>query len=240
MARLSFALLAALLLLTLAGRPRTQDKADDKTAGPDAVLAGNWKVILPMLKEAGTKPVWLVKLQKSDKGWSGEVLARMAQFPKATVEGFTVTADQAKFTLKTKDVSFPCTLKLSKEGKGEKLYGTATLGKSLMPMELEKTTLTSLDGFDQLKESLAKQPLGHEVVSIAITLLSQAEARKATPAEVLRLGGEGGQVGRFVWPRFPARHHRHSGDGAAERAEGLRDDRPAIRSPCRAVARTEG
>ncbi len=185
MARLSFVPLAALLLLTLAAAPRAQDKVEDTSAVP----AGNWKVILPMLRGASNRPVWLLELNKNDKGWSGKVLAAGQQaagrsWPKATLEGLTVAADQVRFTIKASELALPCRVKLTKEGKGGKLYGTATLGKNVMPLELEKTTLTSLDPLDQLKESLSKEALGHEAVSLALILLSRAEAQKAKPAEV--------------------------------------------------------
>jgi hypothetical protein len=186
MARLPLVLLAALILLTLAAVPRAQEKTDETAAAP----AGNWKVVLPNLRGAGTQPVWLLELRKSDKGWSGKVLASgqvqstPQRWPKATLEGLNVTGEQMRFTIKGSDLSLPCTVKLTKDGKGEKLYGTATLGKNVMPMELEKTALTGLDAYEQLKESLAKEPPGHHVVSIALSLLSEAEAHKAKPAEV--------------------------------------------------------
>jgi hypothetical protein len=186
MARLPLVLLAALSMLTLAALPRAQEKSDDAAPVP----AGNWKILLPMLRGAGTQPVWLVELRKNDKGWSGKVLASGQvqstpnRWPKATMEGLSVTADLLRFTVKASDLSLPCTVKLTKDGKAEKLYGTATLGKNVMPMELEKTALTGLDAFDQLKESLAKEPPGFQIVSIALSLLSEAEAHKAKPAEV--------------------------------------------------------
>jgi hypothetical protein len=50
-------------------------------------------------------------------------------------------------------------------------------------VELERTTLTSLDAFALAQESLAKNPQGYEAVQLALTLLSQSEAKKVKPAE---------------------------------------------------------
>jgi hypothetical protein len=205
MARLSLALLAALLLITLAAGPQAQEKSGDKTTAETVTPgapAGNWKVVLPMLRDAGTNPVWLIKFQKNDKGWSGEILAAAARWPKAKVEGLTVTNDQLRFSIKMSDRSLPCTVKLTKDGKGDKLYGTSSLGKTIMPMELERTALTSLDAFDQLKESLTKQPLGHEVISMALSLLSQAEARKAKESEVRAWGKKAIDSAELYGPAF--------------------------------------
>jgi hypothetical protein len=193
MARNSLALLAALLLVTLAAAPRAQEKTDEKATpaadGPGAP-AGKWKIILPMLRGAGSRPVWLLELAKNDKGWTGKVLASgqvqstANRWPKAALEGLNVAGEQMRFTLKTTDLSLPCTVRMPKDGKTEKLYGSAVIGKDIMPIELEKTELSDLEAFDQLKESLAKQQPGHQAISIALTLLNEAEGRKAKPAEV--------------------------------------------------------
>jgi hypothetical protein len=63
------------------------------------------------------------------------------------------------------------------------MYGTAFLRKQATPLELERTALTSLDSFEQMRDALGKQPLGHEAVQMALRLLSQSEAKKVKPAE---------------------------------------------------------
>jgi hypothetical protein len=184
MVRLSRALAAGLLLAGLTAAPHADEgpaaKGGDKAAGP----AGAWKLSLPLLAEGG-KPLWLVKFAKKDGGWSGEVLATAARVPEAKgVGNVVVTADRLSFTLKSAEGDFPFRMKLAKEGKGEKLFGLAVIGKSSMPAELEKTTLGSLDPFEMDKEALAKQPAGVEAVKLALKMLGYAEAKKVKPAEV--------------------------------------------------------
>jgi hypothetical protein len=187
MARLSARLAAGLLLLLLAASPRADDKSDDKPDKSDdkaAAPAGTWKVLLPLLQDAGNRPLWLLEFKKKDSDWSGEVLATAPRWPKVTVENLTVTAEQLRFNLKADDLTLPCQVKLPKDSKATKLYGTASLRKQPLPIELQKTTLKTLDPFEELKDALAREPLGHEAVSMVMNLLRFAEAKKVKPAEV--------------------------------------------------------
>ncbi|MFO0930030.1 MAG: hypothetical protein U0736_23900 [Gemmataceae bacterium] len=182
MARVTL-LLAALLAALPAGPGAAEPAVEEKAAEP--APAGTWKVILPLVgeEEAG-QPRWLVRFDKSGDGWTGTVLASARQWPKATVENLQVESGRLRFLLKTVTLTLACDVKLPKEAAGPKLYGAALLRKRATPLELERTTLTSLDPFAQAREMFGKQPLGHEAVQMAMSLLGKAEAQKLPPEEV--------------------------------------------------------
>jgi hypothetical protein len=185
MARLSHGLVLGLLLAGLAVGPRADEKTGEKSEQAKAPLpAGTWKVVSPQMRGAGTRPLWLIKLEKKDTGWSGEMLATAPGWPKVTVEQLKVTPQALKFNLKSANQSLACEVKIPGGEKAAKLYGTASLSKQPLPIELQKTALTSLDPYEQLKEALAEAPLGHEVVTMARNLVEAAEGAKAKPAEV--------------------------------------------------------
>jgi hypothetical protein len=161
------------------------DKPNDDKPADEAAPAGTWKITLPTLRGAGTDPVWLVKLQKKDDKWSGEVVATKSRWPKAKLEKLKVAADQVRFDLKTAELPpLACAVTLPKGAKAARLRGTYTLNRRPQPIELERTALKSLEAGDVLKERLAKQEDGADAVLLALPLLSQAEANKATAADV--------------------------------------------------------
>ncbi len=170
--------IAVLSLLLLLGPALTQDK-DDTPAAPE----GTWKIMLPMLREAAGNPIWLVKFDRKGDGWEGAVLATADRWPKATISGVKAAKGVLKFTLGTDKLSFPCEIRID-DTKAEKLRGITTLSRSPTPVELVRTAVTSLDPYDLTKDELAKMPPSVEAVGRAIRLLSQAEAKKAKPAEV--------------------------------------------------------
>ena len=102
MLRLVPALAASFVLAVLAAAPRADDKPADKDESTAAAPAGTWKVFLPTLQEAASRPLWLVKLEKKDSGWSGEVLATADRFPKGkAVRKVAVAGGVLRFTLET-------------------------------------------------------------------------------------------------------------------------------------------
>src|SRR5262249_11936336 len=72
----------------------------------------------------------------------------------------------------------------------------------LMPLELHRTGLKSLDSFDLNRERLAKLPNGHEVVQAALDLLREAEARKVKPAEVNTWADRAAKSAELYGPRY--------------------------------------
>lgn len=183
MARLAALPLLALLVL-LPAAPRAQDK-DDKPADPPAP-AGVWKLSLPVVRgnESSPAPQWLVKLEQKDGKWAGSVVAGSLGWDKTTLENLTVADGLVKFQMKTPKLALPCEVKVGKDPKATKLYGTATLRRDATPVELERTALASLDAFDQLRDVFGKQPLGCEAVEMALRLLQRSQEKKAKPAEV--------------------------------------------------------
>ncbi len=180
MARFSLIPLAAALLLT----PITlqaQEKTDQQV--PDAP-AGSWKVYLPFLAEGASQPKWILRFDAKDGNWTCEVTGVAPRWSKPTVEKLAVGGGLLRFQLKTPELVMPVEVKLGKDPKAAKLYGTAILRKRATPLELERTTLTSLDPEEQLREAFAKQALGHEVIPIALQLIQQSERLKATDKEV--------------------------------------------------------
>lgn len=184
MARLAMITLAAAALLTPLA-PRAQEKGDDKPAEKVAdAPAGSWKVFLPFLSEGGGQAKLILKLEPKGGGWAGEVVSVAQRWPQQTVEKLTVADGVMRFQLKSSDLVLPCEIKLGKDPKAAKLYGLSMLRKKATPVELERTTATSLDPVDQLREAFAKQALGHEAIPLSLQLLGQSEKLKAKPQEV--------------------------------------------------------
>jgi hypothetical protein len=149
---------------------------------PDASLAGNWKVMLPLQGDT-PQALWLMKLEQKDGKWTGTVLESAQDVPKADLQNLTVEKDQVRFGLKLPNLTISFEGRLPKE-KETKILGSFTLRGNIGPAILESTTITSLDPFQLNKETLAKHKEGVEVVKAALQLLSEAQAQKAKPEEV--------------------------------------------------------
>src|SRR5260370_21521630 len=130
MNRVTAALLGGLLLVQAA-----------PARAADAPPAGNWKVVLPF--QGGTDALWLVKVEKKDGKWSGDVVGSRQDKLSATMGDFAVDGDVLRFTLKLKDFSIPFEGKAPKEG--DKILGSITLQGKVNPARLERTALTSLE-----------------------------------------------------------------------------------------------
>jgi hypothetical protein len=150
--------------------------------GEEAPPAGTWKVLLP-LGEGKMQPVVLLKLENTDGKWTPKVLATAEGLGSATVEAVTVRDGVLRGTLKLETSKLRLELALPKE-KGGKMTGSVIRGGTANPVEMEPTTLTSLDEFEQLKEGLARSAAGYESVRTALTLLTQAAKYKAKPEDV--------------------------------------------------------
>jgi hypothetical protein len=183
MARLAVTLITAFLLL-LPTAPQAQEKGEEKASNP-AAPAGVWKLTLPMVRgdDRGGMPTWLVRFEEKEGKWTGSILAAAPGWTKTSMEKLTVSGGMVRFQLKSSGMSLPCDVKVGKDSKSTKLFGVTTVRKRSMPIELERTTLTALEPFDQLREMLAKQQPGHEAVQLALQLLGQSEAKKVKPAE---------------------------------------------------------
>jgi len=146
--------------------------------------AGNYKFVL--LVEGRTPSLWLLKLEPKDGKVSGEVISTRPQAPPAKLTDVTVKDGIVKLDLELKTKQGP--IKVGFEGKvaadGKTIYGAFIQGSELMPAQLEKTTLTTLDSFELGKETLATSTNGPEIFDAALTVLGQAGAKKAKIEDV--------------------------------------------------------
>jgi hypothetical protein len=174
MRQLSAALLSVPLLAT-AG-----DAGNDRSSPP----AGNWTFTLPL--EPSARPMWLIQLKEKDGTWSGSVIGRSEEKPKApeaTLTGLAVADGSLRFTLRTPGQMFHFEAKLPKAS-GSPILGSVSLGSDVVPARLDPVTLTSLDRFAVSRNVLAREKDGPDVVRAALTLLSAAGERKSKPDEV--------------------------------------------------------
>jgi hypothetical protein len=175
MTRYRIALLLGLLML---GTAQPQEEAPS-----EAPPLGTWKMILPMLRGAGQEPLWLIQITKKGDAFEGKVLANSAKWPKGTLKDLTVAKDRLRFTLDAGKIAIRCDVKIT-EAKEGRLMGLALLNRNNTPLDLVRTTLTTLSELDLLKDELAGKPPGSETVQIAMSLINRARAENAKPAEV--------------------------------------------------------
>src|SRR5439155_6925706 len=121
-----------------------------------------------------------IKLTRKDDGWSGEIVAPPLK-GRGAVENVSVTAKLLRLTIKVPAFTLLCKINLPADKKAAKLFGETTFRKDATAIELERTTLTSLDSFDQNREALATEPLGVQAIGLALSLLRQAEEKKVKP-----------------------------------------------------------
>jgi hypothetical protein len=144
--------------------------------------AGTWKVLLP-LEDGQMQPIVLLKVENAEGKWTGKVLATAEGYPKAAIEDLAVRDGtlRARLKLGSNTLALVCTL--PKE-KGGKMTGSVSRQGSASPVELEPSVATSLDGLELLKDVVARQSAGYDLVRSALTLVSEAEKLKAKPEEV--------------------------------------------------------
>src|SRR6516162_1826780 len=170
MARITWALLAAATLAAVAPL-----RAAEETPGD------TWKVLVH--GQRGSQIFWLVKLQNADGKWTGKVVAVNEQLPETTVSDVKAVDGLLRFTLKFGDQTLQFEGK-APEKDAKKFSGTLKQGSGMVPIDLERTTLTSLDPFELNKETLTQKTGGMEVINAATSLLQQAKDKKAKAEEV--------------------------------------------------------
>lgn len=144
-------------------------------------LAGTWKLVIYM---RGQHPAFLLIDLHADNGrLVGKTLACLdPQVGTMAVTVASAAPDDIKLEMKV-----PQGPVLNFEGKLEdhRIVGSFDLGSRLVPAELVRTNLKSLDDTYQMaKETLATQSNGPDVIEAAMVLLSQAGAKNAKPEEV--------------------------------------------------------
>ncbi len=185
--------------LALAGLVPAADNPPADKAKPEVVpVAGNWKVTLPF--QGGNRAFWLVKLDEDQGKWTGAVSATQG-LPETTIDKVAVTGEMLTFTLKLGSDTLPFEIKLPK-GPTDKLLGTVLIEKKANPVQLEKTTLKSLDSYEVGKEIMAKQSGTAEVVRAGLDLLQGAKAKKAKKDEVKVWAEKATQAADLFGPRY--------------------------------------
>jgi hypothetical protein len=167
MVRAMGALLAG-LLLAQAGAVQAADETP----------AGSWKCTLPFQGAS-----WLLKLESKDGKWSGTAIPA-EKTPDAKVQDVTVANGALKFTLKLDQQGVVLPFEGAVTKVGDKILGSVVMGGKVFPAQLEKTTLTSFDPYDVIKDELAKQTGDADGVRLVLELLRQAGEKKAKPDEV--------------------------------------------------------
>jgi hypothetical protein len=153
-------------------------------AADPAPLAGNYKVLLPF---AGDGPFWLLKLESKEGKLAASLLGSDESrdgLGEAKFEDFQATADSLRFTFKLPmGVELKFVFKPTKDKDG-KLLGNATINDQVIPAVLEPTKIADLKQGTLLKETLAKNEGGADVLRSCLVLISRAETDKASADDV--------------------------------------------------------
>jgi hypothetical protein len=188
MARITWVLLVAVTLAV--GAPlRAADEAPGDT----------WKVLVH--GQSGPEIFWLVKLQNVDGKWTGKVVAVNEQLPETTLSDVKAVDGLLRFTMKFGDSTLQFEGK-APEKDAKKFSGTLKQGSGMVPIDLERTTVTSLDPFELTKESLAQKAGGMEVINAGMSLLQQAKEKKAKAEEVRSWAAKAAKAAEAYGPRW--------------------------------------
>src|SRR6266851_4866813 len=72
----------------------------------------------------------------------------------------------------------------------------------MVPIDLERTTVTSLDPLELAKETLSQKTGGMEIINAATSLLQQAKEKKAKPEEVRSWAAKAAKAAEAYGPRW--------------------------------------
>lgn len=170
MKRTPWTLLAGLLLVT------TMASAAEPPPG-------NWKVTFLDPREGKLQTWWIVKLEKADGKWTGSIAATADRLPPTTLEKLNVTGDKVGFVVNMKGQP-PIAIDCTPSSDGKKMFGTLTVGRLFIPVQLEATTGTSLDEFDANKDIVNGPATDLRIFQAGLELLASAGEKKAKPEEV--------------------------------------------------------
>ncbi len=146
--------------------------------------AGNWKFVLPLNPTA--RPMWILRLAPEGGGWTGAVVARSEEEPRApaaTLTGVSVADGTLRFTLRAPGQMLRFEGNLPKEADSP-ILGSVAVNGDVVPARLEPTALTSLDRVAVSRDVLAQKKEGLEAFRAALTLLGGAAEQKAKPEDV--------------------------------------------------------
>jgi hypothetical protein len=188
MARTKWALLIAVTLAVAA----PLRAADDS---PSNI----WKVTVHIQGEP--QLFWLLKLQNADGKWTADVVVANENLPKTTLSDLQAADGMLRFTLKLGETSMQFEGK-APDKEAKKFSGTFKQGSGVVPVDLERTTVTSLDPFDLAKDALFQKTGGIEVIDAATLLLKQAKEKKAKPEEVRTWAAKAAKAAEAYGPRW--------------------------------------
>jgi hypothetical protein len=145
-------------------------------------LPNTWKLTV-FLDGQLPQPWWLLQLQNADGKWTGSVVANNEDIvPKSTLTDLKAADGLLRFTLQADELVYHFQGK-APAADAKKVTGTLKRERTVIPVELERTTLTSLEKFELARETFAKAA-GPELVDAVLVLIGQAEAKKAKAEDV--------------------------------------------------------
>jgi hypothetical protein len=174
--------------LTLGPAPAADDPAKD-----------NWKFTLYL--QGQPQILWLLNLDNKDGKWAGAIVKGREGLPQATLSDLKVSDGALRFEIKIeKGPTFAFEGKVSDGAK--KISGNVKQGSGVVPAELERTAMASLDNFELSKDQLATSTNPVEIVDISSSLLRQASKNKVKPEEVRGWADKAFKAAETFGPRY--------------------------------------
>lgn len=149
--------------------------------GAEKDLAGNWTFLFP--RDSREDALWLIRFEQNGGNWSGRVVASRERFPRAELSNLKVKDGKVSFSLTIPTNRYNVQAALP-AGDGKAIYGAINLDGTFIPVEMQRTTLTSLNRSVLDREILANSSDRIKIIRSARRLLLQAETVKAKADEV--------------------------------------------------------
>lgn len=143
---------------------------------------GTWRLLLPT-DDGQMRPRAVLELKLTDGKWSAKVLDKDRRISRVEMDNVTVTDGILRASLRLGGGPLRFEAPVPKD-KDARIRGGIIRRGNVSPVELEPTTVASLDDYEIMKETVAKQTAGYDQVRNCLTLLSQAAEKKAKPEEV--------------------------------------------------------
>ncbi|HKB38958.1 MAG TPA: DUF1223 domain-containing protein, partial [Gemmataceae bacterium] len=189
MLRRMWALLGGVLLagtLALSGFARMDDKPGDKPVDKpgdkpaEKAPAGTWKLFLPL---QSADPWWLVRFESKENAWSGKIVASGEEVPRSQLSNVQLKDGVLQFAIKAGDARLDFSIRVTSPD-AVKLMGSVGIRSNIQAVELERTTLDSIDKTELNKEIVANSKDNIAVMKAAGGLIGRAGFLKAKPEQV--------------------------------------------------------
>src|SRR5262249_17925139 len=186
MLRRMWALLGGVLLagtLALSSFARMDDKPGDKPGDKpsdkqaEKAPAGTWKLSLPLQT---AEPWWLVRFESKENAWSGKVVASGEEMPRSQLTNVQLKDGVLQFAIKAGDARLDFNIRVPSPD-AAKLMGSVGIRSNIQAVELERTTLESIDKTELNKEIVANSKDNIAVMKAAGGLIGRAGFLKAKP-----------------------------------------------------------